>query len=205
MKEKLVIIGAGGHGKVVADIALKLNCYKEIVFLDDSAKGSTIGIHIVGVVNDYTKWIESSDFIVAIGNSKIREFFLNLLKNANASFATLVHPNAVVGTDVVIGEGTVVMAGAIINSGARVGKGVIVNTACSIDHDNTIGDFCHISVGSHLGGTVKVGDHTMIGAGATVINNIEICEECIIGAGAVVVKNIYRKGTFIGVPMRNIR
>ena len=200
MKDKLIIIGAGGHGKVVADVALSMNRYEEVCFLDDSTQGEILGLPVVGKSEDYIKWVDEAEFFVAIGNSKVRELFQEKLIEMNAEIATLVHKSAVIGTNVRIGEGTVVMAGAVINADTNIGNGVIVNTSCSIDHDNVIEDYCHISVGSHLAGTVKVGKHTMIGAGATVINNISICEECMIGAGAVVVKDIAAAGTYIGVP-----
>lgn len=97
------------------------------------------------------------------------------------------------------------MPGVIINSGTSIGKGVICNTACTIDHDCKIGDFNHISVGSHLCGTVFTGEHDWVGAGVTVSNNINICAECVIGAGAVVIKNVFESGTYVGVPARKIK
>lgn len=200
MKEKLIIIGAGGHGKVVADIAINMNTYKEIFFLDNLATGNVIGIEVLGKSDDYMKWITEADYFVAIGNSKVRQEFLDKLEGSGASIATLVHPRATIGAHVEMGKGTAVMAGAVINPDTKIGRGVIINTACSIDHDNVISDYCHISVGAHLAGTVKVGKHTMVGAGATIINNVEICEGVLIGAGATVIKSINEEGTYVGVP-----
>lgn len=200
MKEKLIIIGAGGHGKVVADIAINMNTYKEIFFLDDLATGNVMGIEVLGKSDDYMKWITEADYFVAIGNSKVRQEFLDKLEGAGASIATLVHPRATIGAHVEMGKGTATMAGAVINPDTKIGRGVIINTACSIDHDNVISDYCHISVGAHLAGTVKVGKHTMVGAGATIINNVEICEGVLIGAGATVIKSINEEGTYVGVP-----
>lgn len=198
---KLAIIGASGHGKVVADIARK-NGYKEIVFLDDDES-----IHECG---DYPAIGKSSeagtidaDIIVGIGNAGIRKRIQESVPEEK--LVTLIHPDAVIAEDVAIGAGTVVMAGAVINSGARIGKGCIINTCSSVDHDCKVGDYVHISVGSHLCGTVSVGSGTWIGAGATVSNNISICPDCMIGAGAVIVKNIDSAGTYMGVPARRIR
>jgi sugar O-acyltransferase (sialic acid O-acetyltransferase NeuD family) len=143
-----------------------------------------------------------ADIIVGIGNSSIRRQIQETLDEKN--IVTLVHPDAVVADDVIIGKGSVVMAGAVINPGVEIGKGCIVNTCASIDHDCKVGDFVHVSVGSHLCGTVTVADETWIGAGATVSNNVSICQECMLGAGAVVVKNIEKKGTYVGVPARFI-
>lgn len=204
MKETLIIIGAGGHGKVCGDIALKTDRYPEICFLDDYAEGLVMNLPIVGKISDYSKWIDEADFFVAIGNSRIREKYLTMLKEAGASIAILIHPRCMLGARVTLGEGTAVMAGAVINPDARIGEGVIINTAASVDHDNVIGDYCHISVGSHLAGTVEIGEHTMIGAGATVINNVKICSNCMLGAGAVVVKDIEEQGTYVGVPARKL-
>ena len=94
------------------------------------------------------------------------------------------------------------MAGAVINPGTMIGKGCIINTNSAIDHDCEIGDFVHVSVGSHLSGTVTVGKGTWIGAGATVSNNVAICGGCMIGAGAAVIKDIDKPGTYVGVPAK---
>lgn len=194
----LVIIGASGHGKVIADIALK-NGYKDIVFLDDDkSKEECAGFPVVGKIKD-SKYIKG-DKVVAIGNTKIREQIQNELTDV----VTLIHPDACISRRVQIGEGTVVMAGAVINSDVVIGKGCIINTGSSVDHDCNLGDFVHISVGSHVSGTCNIGKGTWIGAGATVINNIDICEGCMIGAGAVVVKNIENYGTYVGVPAKEI-
>ncbi len=196
----LIIIGASGHGKVVADIA-KLCGYDDISFLDDNDSVTECnGYKVIGKTSDYPKY--DCDFFVAIGNGKIRKNIQQQLENANKSIATLVHPNAVIGENVKIGKGTVVMAGAVVNPSTAIGEGCIINTCSSVDHDNIIGDFVHISVGSHLAGTVKVADFTWIGIGATISNNISICEDCMIGAGAVVVNNLTESGTYIGVPAR---
>lgn len=199
MKE-LVIIGASGHGKVVADIAKK-NGYNKIFFLDDNSNiDECDGYKVVGKTSDFLNY--NCDIFVAIGNSKIRQLIYTQIENANKNIVSLIHPAAVIADTVKIGTGSVVMAGAVINSATSIGKGCIVNTCASIDHDNTIGDFVHVSVGSHLAGTVSIGNSTWIGVGATVSNNTSICENCMIGAGAVVVKNIDEEGTYIGVPAK---
>ncbi len=196
--KKLVIIGASGHGKVVADIA-RLNGYESIVFLDDRVDASDYGRYqIVGTsdnIGDY-----DSDFFVAIGNPQVREKITYLLKQKSKSIVTLIHPNATVGEDVQIGEGSVLMAGAVVNPCTTIGEGCIVNTCSSVDHDNILGNFVHVAVGAHLAGTVKVGNRTWIGAGATVKNNVTITDDCMIGAGAVVVKDLEVSGTYVGVP-----
>ena len=196
--KKLAIIGASGHGKVIADIAVK-NEYKEIVFLDDNPKvQECAGFRVVGTLEDIDKYPDY-DVIVAIGNASIRKKIHK--KVGEDRLTTLIHPQSVISRRVTIGKGTVVMAGAIVNSDTKIGEGCIINTGASVDHDCSIGDFVHVSVGAHVAGTVTVGNGTWVGAGATVSNNIEICEVCMIGAGALVIKNIKENGTLLGVPV----
>ena len=195
---KLAIIGASGHGKVIADIARK-NGYKEIVFLDDNENIQVCGNY--PVIGESAKAENmDADIIIGIGNASIRKRIQEMVPEAN--LVTLIHPNAVVAEDVMVGAGTVIMAGAVINPGTKIGKGCIINTCASVDHDCDIGDYVHVAVGSHVCGTVSVGNQTWIGAGATVINNIYICPECMIGAVAVVIKNIIQNGTYIGIPAK---
>ena len=196
--KKIVIIGASGHGKVAADIALKCG-YTDIVFLDDNISIKNCGRHSVVGSNDRVEDI-NGDVIVAIGNSAARRRIHESIEEER--LAVLIHPDAVVAEDVTIGSGTVVMAGTVINPGSMIGRGCIINTCASVDHDCKLGDYVHVAVGAHLAGSVEVGDETWIGAGATVSNNIEICGRCMIGAGAVVVKDIEEAATYLGVPAR---
>lgn len=194
----LIIIGASGHGRVIADIASQVG-YKMIRFLDDKDLSYCGKYKVIGKVKDFEKYLDS-DFIIGIGNSRIREHFQEMITKANGKFTTLVHPKAVVAEDVLIGQGSVIMAGAVINTGTIIGEGVIINTCSSVDHDCKVMKYSHIAVGAHLSGTVFVGKNTWIGAGATVINNISIISNCFIGAGATVVSDINEEGTYIGLP-----
>lgn len=207
----LLIAGASGHGKVIADIATKSKQYETILFLDDDKNiHEVMSFPVIGtIIPDmelFVQWFGHSniEIIIAIGNSQIRMKKQQMFEKIGMRIATLIHPSAVIGQNVVIGAGTTVMANTVINSGTKIGKGCIINTMSSVDHDNLIEDYVHISVGSHLAGTVSVGSHTWIGIGAIVSNNIKICEHCMIGAGAVVVKNILQKGVYIGIPARQI-
>lgn len=201
---QLMIIGAGGHGRVVADIAEKLQKYQKICFLDDADMAKSGGYDVTGAISTYHEHLHDACFVVAIGNPLIREKVQLELEKKNAKIETLIHPSAVIGERTKIGKGTVVMAGAVINPDTTIGKGVIINTSSSVDHDCEISDFAHVSVGAHVAGTVFVGAKTMIGAGATVSNNLNICDECVIGSGAVVVRDIVEKGTYVGVPARKL-
>jgi len=204
-KNKLLIIGGSGHGRVVADIAIKTDKYTYIAFLDDDETiKSTMDIEIIGSISDADKYISDYDIFVAIGSNSTRERIQCQLENMGATIPVLIHPNAVIGEKVTIGIGSVAMAGAVINCGSTIGKGCIVNTASSIDHDNVLEDYVHISPGAHLAGTVSVGKGTWIGIGASVSNNINITSGCKIGAGGVVVRDITEAGTYIGVPARRV-
>lgn len=201
--KQLVIIGASGHGKVVADIAKK-NGYDEIIFLDDNESVTECGGYpVAGKSSRYVDF--DCDMFVAIGNPKIREKIQTQMELAGKRIPTLVHPSASIAEHVSIGEGTVVAAGAVVNPGAVIGKGCIINTCSSVDHDCEIADFVHVSVGAHVAGTVTIGAYTWIGAGATVSNNVNICGGCMIGAGAVVVRDVNERGTYVGVPVEMIR
>ncbi|MBQ8174435.1 MAG: acetyltransferase [Clostridia bacterium] len=201
MKQKLIIVGAGGHGRVVADLAERLGCYGSILFLDD---GGPIGGNVVGGVSACKTYLADSDFFIAIGDNATRERLFAELDALGASIATLVHPFACVSPHATLGGGSIVMAGAVIQSGATLGRGIIVNTGATVDHDCRLADFCHVAVGAHLAGTVTVGERTVVGAGAMIVNNVNIPADSIIGAGAVVVKNISERGTYVGVPARRL-
>ena len=196
---RLIIVGAGGHGKVIADNALK-NGYTDICFVDDKSIGDCMGFPIVGRCADLNKLNNGkTDFIIGIGSSAIRK---KIAEEYDINWVTLIHPSAQIAVNVSIGRGTVVMAGAVVNVCATVGEQCIINTCAVVEHDNVIEDYVHISPNVALGGTVFVGKSTHIGIGASVCNNINICGDCMIGAGAVVSKNIVESGTYIGVPAR---
>ncbi|MEY8515930.1 acetyltransferase [Lachnospiraceae bacterium 29-84] len=206
MNERLVIIGASGHGKVVADIAVKMNRYNKIMFLDDDISiKECLGFPVIGTSEDVEHYIRDCDVFVAIGNAKIRQKIQESLYCKGAVIPTLVHPGAIVSNEVSIGEGTIVMAGVIINPGTHIGKGCILNTASSIDHDCMIDDYVHISVGVHLAGTVEIGERTWVGIGAVISNNLKVVSGCVIGAGTVVIRDILKSCTVVGNPAKDIK
>jgi sugar O-acyltransferase (sialic acid O-acetyltransferase NeuD family) len=205
MKDKLIIIGASGHGKVVADIAIKMNKWQSITFLDDDESIKTsMGLEVIGKTADAFTYKDEADFFVAIGNNAVRERVQEKLVEQGLNVVSLLHPSAVIGTDVGIGNGSVVMAGVVINSSSRIGKGCIINTSSSLDHDNAIEDYVHISPGVRTAGSVGIGKGVWIGIGSIVSNNVNICSGCKVGAGAVVVKDITEPGTYVGVPVRRV-
>jgi len=196
---RLVIMGAGGHGRVLADNALK-NGYTEICFVDDYSTGEMTGFPIIGKCADVEALNDGkTDFVIGIGNNAVRK---KLSETYHVNWVPLVHPSAQIAFNAGIGKGTVVMANAVVNACAAVGEHAIINSGAVVEHDNKIGDFVHISPNAALGGTVQVGELTHIGIGAAVKNNINICAGCILGAGTVVVKDITEPGTYLGVPAR---
>jgi sugar O-acyltransferase (sialic acid O-acetyltransferase NeuD family) len=205
MKNRLLIIGGSGHGKVIADIAQRTNKWDSIAFLDDNETlMESMGFLIIGKSKDAFSYIDNSDIFIGVGENKIREKIQEELEKAGASIPILIHPNAIIGTEVELGAGTVIMAGAVINCCTKIGKGCIINTGATIDHDNILEDYVHISPGANLAGTVRIKKSSWLGIGSTVSNNINITSGCKIGAGAVVVKDINEPGTYVGVPARKV-
>jgi acetyltransferase EpsM len=198
----LIIIGAGGHAKVIFDIATAQG-FNVLGFLDDNPKSTKLfELERLGEVKDCLKFCNDAEFVIAIGNNEIRK---RISEEYPLRYATLIHPSAVISPKATIGEGTVVMPVCVVNSPAKIGRHCIINTAAVVEHDNIIGDFTHLSPRSALCGTVKVGEMCHIGSGAVVIHNKTICDKCIIGAGATVVDDITECGTYVGTPAKRIK
>lgn len=204
MKE-IIIIGAGGHAKVIIDIIhqrqKKINDNLSIKgILDDNfsenEKKDLFGIPIIGKVNKVLELSSKFYYIIAIGNNNVRKKIYENYKEIK--YITLIHPKAIIGENVNIGFGTVLMAGSIVNSYTKIGKHCIVNTGSIIEHDNVIEDYVHISPNATLCGNVLVKTETWIGAGATVIQGVQIGEKSIIGANVVVLKEILNNCIYIG-------
>ncbi|UDQ97657.1 acetyltransferase [Lentisphaerota bacterium WC36G] len=208
MHNDLAIIGASGHGKVVADVAEATTKYDEVVFFDIKADDKKFFPYEVFNDEEFQKipkYKEDYEFIVAIGNNEIRQRITEQLTMDGFQIATLIHPTATIGSRVKIGAGSVVVANAAINCDTIIGKGAIINTGATVDHDCKIGDYVHISPGVNLAGTVRIGNLSWCGIGATIINNIEICELCLIGAGSTVIRDIIEAGTYFGTPAIRVR
>lgn len=201
-KGRLVIIGAGGHGKVAADVA-GLDGWREVVFLDDRF-GDGFHHHghwpVVGRVADAAAQTADA-FFVAVGDCEVRQKLTAVLP-AGARLATLVHPSAVLSHYVHIEPGTLVCARATVNVDTRIGQGAILNTGACVDHDCHIGDFVHVCPGATLAGGVSVGPLTWVGIGATVKQGIHIGRGAMVGAGAVVVSDVADNTVVMGVPAR---
>ena len=203
----LVIIGAGGHGRVVADCAQQLNIYKKIIFLDDSFKDTKRSgeWQIVDEIKSFPNYINNSDFIVAIGNNQSRREIFEQLNNANAKIASVYHPSAVISPYSSIGKGVVICANAVINVGAQIAHGCIINTGATVDHDCDIHPYVHISPGVNIAGSTTVGALSWLGIGSTVIEGIALAKNTQVGAGAVVTQSTIANSLYLGVPAKRIR
>lgn len=198
----LIIIGGGGHAKVVADIAIQTG-YNVLGFLDDNSDVcELLGFSRLGNIADCVNYGKEVVFVIAIGNNKIRK---EIFSKYDLNYVTLIHPTAIIGPQVSVGAGTVVMAGAVINASAKIGVQSIINTACVVEHDVVIGDFTMLAPHSTVCGFTKIGNNCWVGAGATINNVIKICDDCIIGAGATVIRSIEKAGTYVGTPATKVR
>lgn len=211
MTQRVIIIGAGGHAQVVADILLRMRDSGESVepqgFLDDNPElqhHELLGLPVLGTISDLAL-VPHESILVAIGANGARRTLYERFRQQGERFAIARHPSAIIAPSAQIGPGTTLCAGAIVNPGALVGANVILNTASSIDHHNRIGDHAHIAPGSHLGGDVEVGEGAFIGIGATVMPQRRIGAWAIAGAGAVVHADLPDHAVAVGVPARIIR
>lgn len=205
--QTLVIIGAGGHGLVVADCAESIGHYSEVIFLDDCLDKlkDKSQWHIAGPIASWVEYGENVDFIVAIGNNTLRASLLQQLSAENCCLATLIHPTAFISKRSCIGPGVVIFANAVVNIGARIDEGCIINTAATIDHDCHIQAYCHISPGVNIAGGVNVGKLSWLGIGSSVVEYITIAENTHSGAGAVITKSTQSNKLYLGVPALPVR
>jgi sugar O-acyltransferase (sialic acid O-acetyltransferase NeuD family) len=200
----VLILGAGGHGKVVADI-LQCQDIKSIGFLDDNPKlwkTEYFGLPVLGPISDLHQY-HPKGIIAGIGSNKIRKKIVATIEaEYNSLWVNAVHPRATIAASVRLGYGVVIAAGAVVNADTIIGNHVVVNTSATVDHDCVIEDYVHVAPGAHLAGTIHVEEGALIGIGASVIPNLSIGSWAIIGAGASVVRNVPPDVTAKGVPAR---
>ena len=211
MSFSVLILGAGGHAWVIADVLQQmLATGQDLValgYLDDNVQlqgQRYLGLPVLGVLSDLPS-VPHDAVVVAIGDNRIRQQLFTALYANGERFITARHPRSIVAADVVIGPGTMICAGAIVNPGSVVGANVILNTGCTVDHHNCIGDHVHIAPGVHLGGEVSIGEGTLVGIGSTVIPRRIVGEWSVVGAGSLVSKNIPDRSMAVGMPARAIR
>lgn len=201
MTRSLLIVGFGGHGRVVADAAAECG-YEKIGFLDDGAakQGREPVIGPLSLIDTLAgSWPEA---IAAVGDSGLRLRLFSALLRAGFVTPNIIHPAAVVSRGAKLGRGVFVAAGAVINTGASIGDTAIINTSARVDHDCEIGEGAHIAPGASLSGGIKIGKRTWIGTGSSIRQGITIADDVVVGVGAAVVSNLETPGIYVGVPAR---
>lgn len=202
----LLILGAGGHGRVVADAAIESRAWVEVAFADDFvAVGSQLaGCSVVARMSDLnTDWFRRYHLVVALGDNQRRGELYQTLAQQGARFANVIHPSAVVSRSVSLGLGVMVLANASINCDSTLGNNTIINTNAVVEHDCKVGSHTHIAPGSVVTGNVSIGEYGFIGAGATVIPGTTLGRNVTVGAGAAVVQSPVPDNAIAkGVPAR---
>jgi len=208
---RVLIIGAGGHGQVVADILLQMRDTGEDVqpigFIDENPALTGmeyLDLPVLGTESCLSS-ITHDAVIIAIGDNQTRKGRFANLRELGESFAIARHPRAIIAPDVVIGPGCMIMAGVVINSGSIINENVILNTACTVDHHSEILAHAHVAPGCHLGGQVLVQEGALIGIGSTVMPRQKIGPWSIVGAGSLVHADVPENATVVGVPARMLK
>jgi sugar O-acyltransferase (sialic acid O-acetyltransferase NeuD family) len=208
---RILIIGAGGHAQVVADILFQQqeqdSLTQPVGYVDDrlSLHGQyLLGLPVLGTLNDIPR-IPHEGIVIAIGDNATRARLFALLRTRGENLVSAIHPSAVISRDVHLGMGVMFCAGTVVNSGTVIGDNVIINTNSSVDHHNYVDDHAHIAPGAHLGGNVHVETGGFVGIGAAVIPGRTVGNWAIVGAGAVVTEDIPAWTTSVGVPARVIK
>ena len=202
---KLAILGAGGHGRVVASVAESTDDWDEIVFYDSAYPSfeNSGRWPVVGDVEELLDHVaEFQGVIAAIGDNKRRSEFLDMLEAASANVVNIIHPSSVVAEDVILGVGITIMPNAVVNIGSKVFSGAIINTSAVVEHDCTVGYVAHLSPGAVLSGGCSLGDFSWMGSGAVCINSVAIGDSVVIGAGSVVTRDLESGKKYVGVPAR---
>ena len=201
----VLVVGAGGHGKVVADAIMEIGRWEHVAFVDDGipAGSKVLGCPVVGSVGQLNDLrADYRECVIAIGDNGRRWQLMQMALKAGFDMPAIIHPHAQISLSASIGAGTVVMAGAVIQAESRLGLGVIVNTSASVDHDCEVDDATHICPGVHLGGGVRIGRKCWIGIGSTVREGVQIGANAVIGAAAGVLNDIPGGVTAVGLPAR---
>ena len=209
--EEIVVIGGGGHAKVLLSILRKLKTYRILGYTDQKNLGDLLGApylggdEILGSLKAERAQLNAAIGVGQIGLGRHRERIESRLHALELGFPNIVSPSAMVNEGVSLAGAVVMMDGAVVNSGSSIGRGAILNTNSTVEHDVAISDWVHVAPGATISGGVSVGRFSIIGAGATVIQGINIASDCIVGAGATVVGDLVEPGVYVGTPARRIK
>lgn len=209
MKEKLVIIGGGGHAKVLINSIKKAQFFDIVGYVDNQNFGDILGAKYLGDDN----WLENNAKSIkyaalGIGQVNITEMrfeIVNRIKEKGYKFPNIISPDAIINEEVIIGEGVQVFDGVVINSSTVIDSFSIINTNATIEHDCKVGKFCHIATGAVLSGGVEIEDFTMIGSNAVIVQYKKITSNTLIGSGGVVISDILEPGVYVGNPVRKVK
>ena len=208
---KVVIIGAGGHAQVVADILLRACDARALIqpvgYLDDNAATHghvLLGLPVLGPLVELDRVLHDA-VIVSIGDNRTRQRLHIRLQARGENFVIAQHPTAIIAPDVEIGAGTMICAGAIANTGSVIGVNTILNTGCTVDHHSRIGDHVHIAPGVHIGGEVVVGEGALVGLGSIVMPRCSVGPWSVVGAAACVTKSVPAGVTVVGIPAKPLQ
>jgi sugar O-acyltransferase (sialic acid O-acetyltransferase NeuD family) len=207
---RILVLGAGGHGQVVADVLLRMaEAGADLTvagYLDDNAGligHDLLGVPVLGRFADRMS-VPHDAIVLALGSNRTRQRLAAELTCQGERFAVACHPRAVIAPDVAIGPGSMVCGGVVINPGSVIGAHAILNTGCTVDHHNRIGDFAHVAPGVHLGGDVRIGEGALVGIASCVLPQRSVGDWAIVGAGSVVTRNIPPGITAFGMPARAV-
>lgn len=205
-KPSCVIVGCGGHGRVVLDILMNVGEVEIVGFLDSdpTVHGRRMdGVEVLGHPDELESLRREHGIdcgIVAIGDNGVRRSFADRLEAIGIELINAIHPSANLARNVSLGTNIVIAAGALVSAHCQIGDSVILNTGCIVDHESLIGTATHVCPGARLAGRVTVESGAFVGIGATIIQSIRIGYEAVVGAGAVVIRDVAAMTTVVGVP-----
>jgi sugar O-acyltransferase (sialic acid O-acetyltransferase NeuD family) len=210
--DKIVIIGASGHARVVIDIVEHAGEFEIAGLVDrDSEVGSRVlGYPVLGREDDLPILARTHSLrgaAVAIGDNFVRSQVADRIVRScpDLQFVSAIHPRATIARGVAIGRGTVIMAGTVVNPGSEIGRGCILNTSSSLDHDSRMEDYSSLAPRVAIGGNCRIGSHSALGIGASVIHGVTIGEHVVVGAGSTVLQDVEPRQIVYGTPARVIR
>jgi len=208
--EKIVVIGGGGHARVLISVLLRLR-WDVVGYTDVEDRGIILGVSHVGDDTTLPALLSTHDrcaAVIGVGTVDVSPLRIQLQERVEAVgfvVPVVVSPRAVVNAEVAFGTGTVVFDGAVVNSGTGTGRGCIINTNSTVEHDCRLGDNVHVATGATVCGGVTLGHNCMIGAGATIVQGVHVCDDCLVGAGAIVTHDLTMAGTYFGLPAERVR
>ncbi len=205
-----VIVGAGGHGRVVLDVMLHEGRHHVVGFLDSNPDlhGEHVdGVEVLGPIQRLPNLKEQGvkGAIIAVGHNGTRRNFCEQVQRFGFELVSAIHPSANIANNVSLGRGVVVAAGVLVCAHCQIGDGVILNTGCLVDHETMIGTACHICPGVKIAGRVTIESGAFVGIGATIIQYVRVGHDAVVGAGAVVLKDVQPMSTVVGLPAREVK